>query len=184
MPFFRQAGGGGSPSPSTPSTLAAQGLLAETYSRIANITQALLTGGRVYYALIALPEGETVTGLCQIVQTAGVAMTLSKIGLYDIAGNRLAISADQGAAWESIGLKQVPFTAPLVVPAGDAFYTALVASGGTLPQFFCGSTNAGLAVAAAGGVIPFATLSGQVDLTDPAVITAATTPRAIWHGAY
>jgi hypothetical protein len=172
-------------------SLTAQGLIAETFPRSMNTAAtALMIGGTVYLTAIPLFAGNVVTKIILGISNAGVAMTLSKVGLYDKAGARLAVSADQGASWETALRKEISLSAPYTVTVSDAFYVALVAAGGTLPRILGGaavSTAAALDLIGGSiggtGVRPYAVMTGQTDL--PATVTLAApsaAPFAFWIG--
>ena len=161
--------------------LAAEGLIAEVFPRLDIVASSLGIDGTVYYMAVALLAGEVVTNISVIVNTAGVTMTLSKVGLYDSAFTRLALSADQTTAWESTGVKTIALTSPYTVLTTGLYYVAIVAKGATIPAFSRTGTVALAAVAIGSGARPFAHQTGQTDL--PATGTpAVTAPLPFWAG--
>lgn len=162
--------------------VAGEGLIAEAFDRALAPAGVIMIGGTVYLERVHLHAGDVVTNLHVAVTAAGVAVSLSKVGLYSKAGARLALSADLGVAWQSTGLKTHPLIAAYKVDASDDYYVAAVAAAGTtLPTLLAGSA-APLAGAAVGaGLRPFAAMTGQADL--PATATfAGAAPISYWMG--
>lgn len=64
-------------------------------------------------------------------------------GLYNSAGARIGVTADQSAAWTSVSTPYMPLTAPVNLPAGK-YYVGVVANGTTPPTLARGNgTGAG-----------------------------------------
>lgn len=161
-----------------------EGVNAETFPRHAMTGGSILVGGTGYYSAIALLQGETVSNITICVTTAGVAMTLSKLGLYTTAGGRLALSADQATAWESQGFKTAAMITPYVVPTSGVYYVAVIGAGGTLP--FVARTALASPSISAMAIGSSAAICGsetaQTDLDPTATITVATTSFYHWAG--
>lgn len=165
--------------------LAARGLLAETASPSANIGGIAVTDGVVHFVGVALFTGMRITGACIFINAAGVALTLSKVGLYDSFGNRLGISADQGTAWQSTGSQTIPFTSAVTISTNGLYYGAFISKGGTP----AGPFRTGQSMVAFGavnsGLLPFGIQTGQTDLPATATISAGTgAPPVPWIGFY
>lgn len=96
-----------------------------------------LVSGTVYMQRFDLAQAETLTGLTFAVSTAGAGLTAGQnlVGVYDAAGTRLAVSADQSAAWASNDEKNPDFTAPVAVSAGT-YYSAVLSVGATPISMF------------------------------------------------
>jgi hypothetical protein len=159
-------------------------MFVETFTRAETGLIQTLTGGTIYFVAIPLLAGDVATNMSITFPIAGTAMTLSKVGLYDSSGNRLAISADQGAAWAVAGTYTVPFITPYRAGAAGLYYLAVVANGGVLPNIarLNTLTTATLqAVAIGSGALPMGTLTGQTDLPATAAITAGI-PIGYWAG--
>ncbi len=161
-------------------SLAAQGIISESFARSGqNFSGSLMITGVVHFNSIALIAGQSFSSAAIIVQTGGNTVTTSKIGLYSKTGSRLAITADQGTAWESAGAKGAAFLSPYVVPVSDMYYVAAIAiSGVTMPTVIRGTgTTPGLAanVAINSGLLPMGAQTGQTDLPVSAVIGVGTT---------
>lgn len=160
----------------------AEGLKGQNFSRQSVAQQSIMIDGTAYFMGVALYPSDIITKILIVVSTAGSAVTLSKVGLYDKLGNRLAISADQGTAWQSTGLKEVSLTSPYTVLTQDAYYIAVVSKASTtLPTLPRNGVVGQLAAAATGGIQPFGTLAGQTDLPTTAAIGTASA-LAYWVG--
>lgn len=161
-----------------------EGLISQTFPRFGMTAGAVLVGGTAYYSSIPLLAGDVVSSVVFLVSVAGVAMTLSKAGLYDTAGNRLATSVDQGASWETAGHKSVAMVTPYVVPASGIYYFAIIGAGGTLPIIpraaLAGNVTSQAALAP--GALICGTETGKTDLDPTATITASASAMYHWAG--
>lgn len=138
----------------------------------------------VHLMRIKLPRAMTITNVIHR-QTGTPTLTSNQnfAALYDTAGNRVAVSADQTTAWGAAGLKTTAMTTPYAAPAGF-IYAALLFNGSGMPnlgRFGTASAfnNAGLSAAN----LRFAsTASGQTSM--PTTITMANlvddTTAALW----
>lgn len=99
------------------------------------------TSGTVVTVKVFLRQPATVTNVCIAIGAAGVTLTAGQnfAGLYDAAGIRLGITADQSAVWNSAGFKQMALTAPVAVAAG-AYYVGIVSNAATPPTLARGGT--------------------------------------------
>lgn len=163
-------------------TLTAQGLISENWPRQTGRVGTIMVGGTAYFMLVPLRAGQIVTSVSIIITTQGATMTLSKVGLYTKAGVRLGSSADQGAAWETVGTKTADLTSPVTVPTTDGYYAAVVAAGGTLPTLLVGSNLVVVAGQVGAGAAAFGIETGQTDLDATATIVPGTAPLAFWIG--
>lgn len=161
-----------------------QGLIAWDYdSELAGST-GLLVSGTVNLSKIVLTSSATVSNVLIAVTTGGGTLTAGQnlVGIYNMAGQRLAVSVDQTAAWATTGTKIAALTAPVALIEGT--YYVAVLSVGTTPitvaesPGFQSTYNANLAAAtfrhAAGP-------TGQTAL--PASITMASntsSAQSIW----
>lgn len=156
------------------------------------ISQAgtVLVSGTVYMIRIDLTTALTLTSVTIGVVTAGATLTAAQnlAGIYDAAGNRVAVSADQSASWVTNGEKIIPMVASYAAAAGT-YYLALL-SNGTTPI----SPLRGLSFAALTSLINHGTTAATARWTSgptaqttlPATITMASrTPlgNAFW-GAF
>ncbi len=180
MPFFRQGGSGTRSREEQRAT--ALGYIAETFARYDGwMDTGVLSSGEVAYVGIFLRQGEIITNLHVVILTAGAGLTLSKCGIYDTVGNRLASSANQGAAWQSSGLKTVALTSSYTVPSAGFYYLAMLVTGVTPPAMPTAQTNtASMGNALGANPAPVNLQAAQADL--PAV--AAFTPGGyiLWIG--
>lgn len=96
-----------------------------------------LVSGTVHMQRIDLPYPGTITNLHQaVVTTVGSGLTAGQnfAGLYNSAGTRIGVTADQSVAWTTAGEKNMALTAPVAVAAGT-YYVALLSNGATPPAF-------------------------------------------------
>lgn len=109
------------------------GFIAWNFDPNFNTSNLLLTSGRIEGHRVRLGKDSLCTGAVVGVAVAGSSLTAGQnlLGLCDLTGDRLAVSADQASSWTSTGVKAVPWTAPITLPAGD--YFVLVMSNGTTP---------------------------------------------------
>lgn len=80
--------------------------------------------GTLNLVRVHIPAGGTATNILFHVGTAGVTLTAGQcfIGLWNAAGTRIGVSADQAAAWGTTGLKTAALVGgPYVLPAGDYY---------------------------------------------------------------
>lgn len=157
----------------------AQGILAETHSRITStMASSAIVSGTAYFHGIVLRAGTVVTNITVSVSVAGVAVTLSKVGLFASDGTQLAVSADQGTSWHTTGNKTIAMGTPYTVLTTGFYYVAAIAVfTSTAPALIRGSTGAGsiLAGTAIGsGVLPFGVQLAQADMPSPATIILGT----------
>ena len=149
-------------------------IITETFPLLACTASQISIDGTVYYVLVGLKEGDVVSSLSVYIPTAcqGATMTLSKLGLYSTGGTQLAVSAGQGTAWESAGLKTAAMTTPYTAPSNMAAYVAIVAKGTTLPTFLRGPTFAQVSSPIGSGTRPIAAQTAQTDLPSPGTLSA------------
>ena len=99
-----------------------------------------LTSGVIFLSKIPVGSPFLASNISFNIQTAGATLTAgqSLAGLYDSAGNRLAQTADQSAAWISTGIKAaIAFVTPVTVLPGPLgfIYAAFLSVGTTAPSF-------------------------------------------------
>lgn len=163
--------------------LTAQGLITETWPRAAVASAAtIMVDGRAYFIAVGLRAGDVVSNLAIAIHVAGATMTLSKVGLYSKAGTRLAVSADQGTAWQSAGMKNVALASPYTVTADDGYFVAVIGKGTTLPRLASGNTNVNQAAAVGSGMLSSGNLDAQTDLPASATISGSADAVAYWVG--
>jgi hypothetical protein len=162
----------------------AEGLKGQNFDRQNTVATNIMVDGTAYYALLPFRAGDVVTNLHVAVNTAGATLDLSKMGLYDTSGNRLAVTADLGTAFESTGAGARALTSAYTVTTTGGLYIAVIVStnGGTMPTLIRGPNVAtGTTAAIGSGARPFGTETGQTDLDATATI-GTTSALAFWMG--
>lgn len=152
----------------------------ETPSLINNA--GILTSGTVTLAQLVVRDAVTANRIFVRITAAGVGLTAGQnfVGLYNAAGTRVALSADQSAAWTGTGVMSPALTAPVGLSAGK-YWVALLSNGATPPTFRCGNQggdgNAGLA----GATLRYATAAvAQTSLPVSFVPAALTAQLNAW----
>lgn len=85
-----------------------------------------LTSGTVYLGAIYLPSPATITGITTYCETAGVGTWgITRVGLYDADGNRVALSASDLTAWKTVGFYDRDFSAAYDAERG-IYYAAIL----------------------------------------------------------
>lgn len=127
--------------------------------------------GAISINLVYVNYKATVTNfLCSVI-TAGSGLTAGQnlVGVYDINGTRVGVSADQSSAWTSTGNKTAALTMTGPLEPGY-YYLAFLTVGTTPPKFYGGSAvNAVQNINFASAPFRFSFLSGQTSL--PSTIT-------------
>lgn len=160
------------------------GYLAYSYDPLLADASVGPVAGDIQLVRVVLRSPQTITNIVATVGTAGNTLTASQnfAGLYDAAGTRVALTADQTTAWGTTGTKTMALTAPYVAAAGY-YYVAFV-SNGTAPPLFRSKTNLGgafISGASAANSFRFATNGTGTSL--PATITPGSnvvSDKAIW----
>lgn len=146
-----------------------------------------VASGTINLHKIYLPTTATVSNVLVAVQAAGSGLTSGDnlIGLYNAAGTRVAVTADQTTTWGSTGVKTAAFTSSFT-PAAPGVYFVAVLSVGTTPVTLYGSPGSGAVYNAntTGATLVHATgPTGQT--TMPATITMSgltSSSLSIWAG--
>ena len=170
-----------------PSTAQDQDMIQWTFDPASNMVGTALTSGTVNMAKIWIRQPVTINDVGASIATVGTGLTAGQnfAGLYDSAGIRLGQTADQTAAWGTVGYKQMALTAPVVIAAPGAYYVAILSNAGTAtPAFARGSaltsSIANANTTAANGRF---TTGPAAQTTLPASITMASrtlTGNALW----
>lgn len=94
-----------------------------------------ITAGQIYFSKLKVPAAATISNITYGVNAVGVGTTAGQcfVGLYDAAGNRLGVSADQATNFTVLGTKVAPIT-PVNVGAGFYYVAFLSNSSGASPQ--------------------------------------------------
>lgn len=100
------------------------------------------TSGTVVMAKLYFPAG-TVSAVGVSINAAGVGLTAGQnfMGVYNQAGTRLGVTADQTVSWATGGYKQIPLVAPIVIAAPGFYYVAFLSNGATPASITRGSNN-------------------------------------------
>lgn len=159
--------------------LTARAILTESFPAQGRTVNTALTDGTIYFMLVGLIAGDTAAKATVVFSLGGTVMTLSKVGLYDKTGTRLAISADQGAAWQAAGAYTISFTASYSVPTTDGYYVAVIAKGTTVPTATGGAPSGDIGAAIGAGKPAYGFQTAQTDLIANATITGASSGGGI-----
>lgn len=106
-----------------------------------NMVATAITSGTISWSKLWLRQDETITNICAAIGTVGTGLTAGQnfAALYDLSGARLGVTADQTAAWGTVGFKSMALTAPVPVTAGY-YYAAILSNATTAtPAFARGS---------------------------------------------
>ncbi len=161
--------------------LQALALLAQNFEREGAHTGSATVSGTIYYCSLWL-DAMTVTNCHMLVSTAGVAVTTSKMGLYNKDAVLLGASADQGTDWQSTGVKTAALATPVVITTSDLYYVALIAIATTTQPSLLRNTAQAVAAGVVGtGKRPYGNQTGQTDLVDPGTI-GGSAPIGYWVG--
>lgn len=106
-----------------------------------NMVGTAITSGTVNWSKLWIRQPATITNVCVSISAIGASLVAGQnfAGLYDAAGTRVGVTADQTAAWGSAGFKEMALTAPFVVAAPAYYYVAIVSNAATTPAFARGS---------------------------------------------
>lgn len=160
---------------------AGQGLLGENYDRQNARVGIAVTSGTIYVAGVGLRAGDVVTNVVvDIPATAGSGITANKVGVYDKTGARVAISADLGTSWQSIGVKVNALSSAYTVSLSDMYYLAFIVVFSTTAAQPIGANQSGLGAGAGAGARNYALQAGQSDLISN--LTLANSANAYWMG--
>lgn len=108
------------------------GLQNWSYDPSAMTTGVVPASGTIIMVRMWFAAG-AVTALGTYVNAAGVTLTAGQnfMGLYDQAGNRIGVTADQTVSWGSIGYKQPALVTPATIPSAGFYYVAFLSNGAT-----------------------------------------------------
>lgn len=167
----------------TATRLTGTGLLAETVDRGSLVNGQVLTSGTIYFVLVGLSAGTTVSNLSFGLTANAVTTTLNKVGLYDTGGNRLALSADISASVTAGAPKIVTaaMLTPYAVPTTGVYYCAVIGVDSTVISVLRGASNNAAQLAIGSNPAAAGVQTGQTDLVNPAAITAGS-GFVIWFG--
>src|SRR5882672_9325394 len=165
----------------------ARGLLAETIPQDVQLGAGAPVSGTLYFQQIFLQAGQVLTTSHINTGFLGVLVTFGKIGLYNTAGALLIATADQGAAWATLGRHSQNFTAPFTVPTTGIYYMGILClATTTMPRWAAimspSVNNVGLGEALAGKPLYYGSQTGLTDLPNPMTVAIGTAPAKWWIG--
>jgi hypothetical protein len=113
-----------------------QGLLTWSFDPVNAVSFTATASGVLTLAKVWLRQSATITNVLYAVTTAGTSLTSGQnfLGLYDSAGTRIALTADQTSNMGGTGLVTVAFTTPYVASAGFYWVGILTNTTGSSPQ--------------------------------------------------
>lgn len=157
---------------------AAAGLVSEPFPlRTAQNTANVASQG-MYASLAGFKAGDVITNIVVFAPTVGTVSAVFA-AVYDLAGNRLAVSADFSASWAA-RLNVIPLTTPYVVPADAGLYLAFNSTWSVQPTIVRGISQ--LTPTIGSGAMLWVQQTGQA--SPPATATfAASGLGALWVGA-
>lgn len=147
----------------------AEGLITQNFDRSASANSTALVSGTIIFGLVGLFAGDVVTNVVIGVDGAGSGLTLSKCALYSKTGTRLAVSADQGTAWQSTGIMVTPMGTPFPVVTTDVYYAAVLAIG-TPPSLSRSANSVSSGTQIGTGLRSVAALGAQSDMPASATV--------------
>jgi hypothetical protein len=118
-----------------------QDMIAWQMDPATNMVATAITSGTVSWSKLWIRQPVTITNVCVAIGTVGASLVAGQnfAGLYDPAGNRVGVTADQTANWGTVGFKEMALTAPVVVSTPTYLYVAILSNAATTPAFARGS---------------------------------------------
>lgn len=116
------------------------GAIAWTFDPASNSGSTGLTSGVPFMSKVWVREPATLSAVGISITSAGSTLTAGQnfMGIYNAAGTRIAVSADQTAAFGTTGYVEAAMTAPVAVTPG-AYYLTLLCNGTTPPTLARGA---------------------------------------------
>lgn len=120
--------------------MADHGAIAWTFDPASNSGSTGLTSGVPFMSKVWVREPVTLSTVGISITTGGSTLTAGQnfAGIYNAAGTRIAVSADQTAAFAGTGYLAIAMTAPVAVTPG-AYYLTLLSNGTTPPTLARGA---------------------------------------------
>ena len=114
----------------------ALGLITETYDLSVASNNGAPGLQQLFGMAVYLYRNETITGVAMPVMVQASLTTYGRVGMFDVPGNRLAISNDLTTVLNGAGtgMFQLPFSAPWTPSLEGLYYVALLFDGGTPPS--------------------------------------------------
>jgi hypothetical protein len=115
--------------------------VAWTFDPAANSGSTIIATGTPFMSKVWVREPMTLSTLYASITTSGATLTAGQnfAGVYNAAGTRIALTADQTTPWgTTTGLQTMALTVPVAVTPG-AYYLTLLSNGTTAPNFARGA---------------------------------------------
>jgi len=165
----------------------ARGLLAETVPQDSQLGSGIPVSGVLYFQQVFLQAGQILTTTHINTGQVGVLVTFGKIGLYNTTGTLLIATADQVAAWATLGRHSQNFTVPFTVMVTGIYYLAILGlATTTMPRWACvlspSVNNVGNAEGLPGKPLYYGSQIGLIDLPNPMTVATGTSPGKWWIG--
>lgn len=160
----------------------ANGIITENITVTSISSNSLITDQTVYFALVGLLKNDVITNIHYHLSTVSITTTSFFVGVYDTAGNRLALSNDLTTLNDAtIGIKTAALSAAYTVPQDGGYYFALLSVGVTPPTLIRGNGTSGAMGGVGSGVRNMAAQAGQTTLPVSATFSAG--GLGIWMAA-
>jgi hypothetical protein len=145
------------------------------------------TAGNVFLQRVVLPVLTTVTSIVVQVTNGGSSLTSGQnfAAIYNAAGTRVGITADQTTPWATTGIKTMNLTAPVTLEPGTYYVARLVNASVTTPSFGASTTNALVIAGDASAPFRFGALVGSATAMPSTITMSSTTSEAafpFWTG--
>jgi hypothetical protein len=158
VPTFKDSSGNVVPLKNADPAATDSALVAWSFDPTSATQTFLTTAGVLYLSRVVLSNQQTLTNGLIGLTTAGGTLTSAQnyVALYNSAGTRIAVSADQSTAFATAGLITAAWTTPVASAAPGVYYVGVLCNGGTAVTLASGSTlkpnnvslgNAGLTTA-------------------------------------
>lgn len=165
--------------PPSSAQLFASGVLSEPYQLPQVNAARTLATQALLGVLVPVQFGTVVSGVAYCIQTAaaGTLPTGVFVGLYDLTGVQLAVSADVKALanWNATGIFSSAFTTPWVVTQDGAVYACILKNGvygTTEPQIATMTTVVGTGQKLGANAARAVTQAAQATMPTPATLVA------------
>lgn len=177
-------GAAGPPGPANPGP-AVNGLAVWNFDPVAATANTAVSNGQIMLLEVQIPTARTITNLVAYLTAAATGGISGQnfAALFDSGGNRVALTADQTAAWSTPGTKIMPLTAPYAAAAGT-YYVAYLGNA-TGPMQVSASSSSGQVANAGLAAAPWRfgnTLSGQTSIPATVNLAAAGQEFPYWCG--
>jgi hypothetical protein len=168
---------------------ARHGLLEWYFDPNLSTTGSALTSGTIYLMKIS-PQYNTSINNVVLVLNGTVATNLTSgqnlVGIYDDAGTRIAVSADQSSNWLTTGTKTISVGSTSLLSSRDYFVAVLAVGTATMPSMARLSQSSGIVNVGQTNATQKVSVNGTSQTSLPASLTlssnSGTNVIAIWVG--